>query len=66
MTKVVQLSDSAYAHLRSLKRTGESFSDVVLRLTRRGDLSGLRGLRTRREVDAARRALAAIDRLDRG
>lgn len=65
MTKVVQLSDSAYAHLRSLKRADESFSDVVLRLTRRGDLTGLKGLRTRREIAAARRAIAAIDRLDR-
>ena len=65
MTKVVQLSDAAYAHLRSLKRGDESFSDVVLRLTRRGDLTGLKGLRTRREIDAARRAISAIDRRDR-
>lgn len=66
MTRVVQLSDAAYAHLRSLKRGDESFSDVVLRLTRRGGLKGLKGLRTRRELDAVRRAVAAIDRLDRG
>jgi predicted CopG family antitoxin len=34
VTKQVQLSDAAYKLLKAHKRTGESFSDVVLRLGR--------------------------------
>jgi len=43
MTKVISLSDEAYRALKKLKREGESFSDVVLRL--------IRGLETRPLTD---------------
>jgi predicted CopG family antitoxin len=33
MTKVMSLSDKAYETLKSLKKSGESFSDVVIRIT---------------------------------
>ena len=33
MTKVISLSDKAYSKLKGQKRQGESFSDVVLRLS---------------------------------
>lgn len=33
MTKIVSLSEKAYEALKKLKRDGESFSDVVRRLT---------------------------------
>ena len=33
MTKVISLSEKAYGTLKKLKREGESFSDVVLRLS---------------------------------
>lgn len=65
MTKVVQLSDEAYARLRSLKLPGESFSDAVLRLAGRGDLRKLAGLRTPRALRAAEKLVADIDALDR-
>jgi len=32
MTKVISLSEKAYQTLKGLKKTGESFSDVVLRV----------------------------------
>jgi predicted CopG family antitoxin len=32
MTKVISLSEKAYETLKSMKRPGESFSDVVLRV----------------------------------
>lgn len=32
MTKVISLSDAAYEEMKSLKHSGDSFSDVVLRL----------------------------------
>ena len=35
MTKVISLSDDAYAELKKLKEEGESFSDVVLGLTKK-------------------------------
>jgi predicted CopG family antitoxin len=34
MTKIVSLSEKAYESLKKLKRDGESFSDVVARLTK--------------------------------
>ncbi len=65
MTKVVQLSDEAYARLRILKRGGESFSEVVLRLTSKRDLRGLRGLRTAAELDTSEALIHAADSLDK-
>ncbi len=47
---MVQLSDEAYRRLRSRKHSGESFSDVVLRLAGDEDLSGLAGWRTPAEI----------------
>ncbi|MFA4819377.1 MAG: antitoxin VapB family protein [Candidatus Aenigmatarchaeota archaeon] len=35
MTKVISLSDDAYAELGKLKKEGDSFSDVVLELTKK-------------------------------
>jgi predicted CopG family antitoxin len=32
MTKVISLSEKAYETLKSMKKSGESFSDVVLRV----------------------------------
>ena len=32
MTKVISLSENAYETLKSMKRPGESFSDVVIRV----------------------------------
>ena len=34
MTKVISLSEEAYKALKRLKRRGESFSDVVIKVTR--------------------------------
>ncbi len=65
MTRVVQLSDEAYARLRMLKEGSESFSDVVIRLTGKSDLSGLRGLRTRAAIKRAEAQIRSADELDR-
>ena len=35
MTKVISLSDEAYSELKKLKKEGESFSDVVIKVTRK-------------------------------
>lgn len=65
MTKLVQLSDEAYRRLKARKRGPESFSDVVNRLTRKGDLSGLWGLRSRAEIDAHEAEINRISEMDR-
>lgn len=41
MSKLVNLSDGAYAALKQRKRVGESFSDVVNRLLARQKKKGL-------------------------
>ncbi|MBI4394260.1 MAG: antitoxin VapB family protein [Euryarchaeota archaeon] len=65
MTKLVQLSDEAYRRLKNLKRGRESFSDVVNRVTRKGDLSGLWGLRSGAEIDAHEKAIREVSDRDR-
>lgn len=42
-TKTIHLTEGAYARLAAIKREGESFSDVVNRLTGRFALLGLVG-----------------------
>ena len=37
MTKVISLSERAYGTLKKLKRTNESFSDLVLRMAGQDD-----------------------------
>ena len=41
MTKVISLSERAYGTLRKLKRTNESFSDLVLRMAGQGDRNSI-------------------------
>lgn len=63
MAKSVQLSDEAYATLASLKREGESFSDVVRRLARarKEPTALLRLPGTRADFDDAREAMRRAD-----
>ena len=65
VTKVVQLSDIAYARLRTVKRDDESFSDAVLRILSTRELTALRGLRSARDTRAAEDAIRAADTLDK-
>ena len=43
-TKTINLTEGAYGRLQALKREGESFSDVVDRLTGKFALLGLVGI----------------------
>ncbi len=57
-TKTINLTEGAYARLQALKREGESFSDVVDRLTGKFALLGLVGILdedTSRRIRAAKR-----------
>jgi predicted CopG family antitoxin len=43
MTKVISLSEEAYKALKRLKGEGESFSDVVMRMTKTAEPKSLLG-----------------------
>ena len=44
MTKTISVTDDAYEVLTREKRDGESFTDVIIRLTKRARLSDFAGI----------------------
>jgi predicted CopG family antitoxin len=58
--KTISVSDEAYARLKSLKKAGESFSDVINRLTSRKRLSEIAGALNDEDVDVIESAIASI------
>ena len=63
--RTVSLSDDAYDRLAAMRLPGESFSDVVRRLTRGRSLTELGGILNRAEADALADAIGAA-RKERG
>lgn len=61
-TKTVNLSEEAYARLAALKQEGESFSDVVNRLTGKYAILDVGGILTERQARAVRQAKRSFDR----
>ena len=53
-TRNISISDEAYSRLMALKKPGESFTDVVNRLTGRRSVLELAGLLTPREAGEVR------------
>jgi predicted CopG family antitoxin len=53
-TRTINLSDAAYARLHALKKEGESFSDVVNRVTGKYALLDLVGILDDTEAEALR------------
>jgi len=49
-TKNIAISDEAYQMLRALKKSGESFTDVIERITRRSALLDLAGIMSKTEA----------------
>lgn len=66
-TRTISLAEDAYEALLAMKRPGESFSDIVRRLTRRRSLADLADVMDRRAADAVAGAIEAgrRDRLAR-
>ena len=49
-TKNIAISDEAYQMLKALKRSAESFTDVIERTTRRSSILELAGILSKKEV----------------
>jgi len=58
-TKTISITDAAYARLAQEKRPGESFTDVILRLTQKRSLRDLPALVSPREAQALAEAVLA-------
>lgn len=58
-TRTISLAEDAYEALLSMKRPGESFTDIVRRLTRRRSLTDLVGIMDRDAANAVADAVAA-------
>lgn len=56
--RTVSLSEDAYDRLASMRKPGESFSDVVRRLTRGRSITELSGLWTKAEAESVSKAMA--------
>ncbi|HDI46440.1 MAG TPA: hypothetical protein ENF82_01375 [Candidatus Methanomethylia archaeon] len=57
-TRTISISEEAYRRLKALKREGESFSDVILRLTSRSSLWHLVGALSEEEAARLEEAIA--------
>jgi predicted CopG family antitoxin len=59
-SKTVNLSEQAYARLQAIKREGESFSDVINRLTGKYAVLDLIGVLTEEQAKEAHERLASF------
>ncbi|MFA5896985.1 MAG: antitoxin VapB family protein [Thermoplasmata archaeon] len=57
VTKTISITIEAYDRLRVRKGPGESFSDVILRLTERRPLAESEGMLDKTSVEAIREAI---------
>lgn len=59
-TKNIAISDEAYQMLKALKRSGESFTDVIERMTRRSAVLELAGIVSKTEATNVERRVKDI------
>ncbi len=58
--RTISVSDEAYARLKAMKKPGESFSDVINRLTSRRRLSELAGVLSDEDGEILEAAIDAL------
>ncbi|MGQ0535211.1 MAG: antitoxin VapB family protein [Methanobacteriota archaeon] len=56
-TRTIAVSEDAYQGLLAMKRPGESFTDVIRRLTRRRSLTDLSGVMGKDGAEAVAKAI---------
>lgn len=61
-TKNIAISDDAYQILRSLKKSGESFTDVIERIARRSSLLDLAGVLSETQAANVERRVREVRR----
>ncbi len=69
MTKVISLSNEAYTELKKRKGRSESFSDVIIRMTRERQMSSLlefKGAWVGRDLDEIEKVLKRDREASRG
>jgi len=59
-TKNIAISDEAYQMLKALKKSGESFTDVIERMTRKSSVLELAGVLSKGEVASVERHVKEI------
>jgi len=59
-TKNIAISDEAYERLKSLKRPGESFTELIDRMTRNRSVADLAGLLTKGEGLEVKRRVSEL------
>ena len=59
-TKNIAISDEAYQMLKALKKSGESFTDVIERMTRKSSVLDLTGILSKREVATVERRVKEV------
>jgi predicted CopG family antitoxin len=59
-TKNIAISDEAYQMLKAMKKSGESFTDVIERMTRKSSVLELAGLLSKREVATVERNVKEV------
>lgn len=57
VVKTITVTQEAYRHLKAHKTADESFSDVILRLTKRRKLADFAGILSPATAEAMRRAI---------
>jgi predicted CopG family antitoxin len=59
-TKNIAISDEAYQMLKALKKSGESFTDVIERVRRKASVLELAGVLSRKEVATVERQVRQL------
>ena len=56
-TRTISITEEAYERLRLKKEGKESFSDVILKLTKKGDILRFAGILSDKEADDLKRSI---------
>jgi predicted CopG family antitoxin len=62
MVKVLSVSDDVYEALKSLKREGESFTEVLRRLVRKTSISEFSGVLSKETAEDIEKSIEALNR----